>query len=259
MQGELVSIIMPAFNNAPFIGAAIDSVRDQTYKNWELLIVDDASNDHTLERIQDAQAQDKRIKVFVMGENQGAAFCRNYATERSLGVFIAFLDADDLWMPKKLAHQVAFMQQYDLGVSFTSYKQIDLAGQDNGFEIRAMPNLSAAKQKTNNYIGNLTGMYNAHKLGRLMAPQMRKRQDWALWHKAIVLSGAPAKGMPEVLASYRVSTDSMSARKWSLIGHNFGFYRQYLGYSWVKSCLWLLIFLSVYFFKRPRYIKRMLK
>ena len=256
MQGALVSIIMPAFNNAPFIEAAIDSVRVQTHKNWELLIVDDASNDDTLQKIQDLQAQDERIKVFIMGENQGAAFCRNYATGRSSGAYIAFLDADDLWMPTKLERQVAFMQNHDLGVSFTSYKQIDLAGQDNGFEIRAMSTLSAAKQKTNNYIGNLTGMYNAHKVGRLMAPEMRKRQDWALWHQAIVLSGAPAKGLPEVLASYRVSGDSMSARKWSLIGHNFAFYRQYLGYSWIKSGVWLLIFLSVYFFERPRYIHR---
>lgn len=256
MSHNLVSIIMPVYNNAPFVEAAIESVLAQTYPNWELLIVDDASNDGSLERAETFQSQDSRIKVFVMGENQGASFCRNFATNKSSGEFIAFLDADDLWMPDKLERQVAFMKGHDLGVSFTSYKQIDLEGKDRGVEIHALTELSAAKQKTNNFIGNLTGMYAVDKVGRLMAPQMRKRQDWALWHKAIKLSGKSAKGMPEVLGAYRVSPGSMSARKWGLIRHNFAFYREYLGYSILKSCLWLMVFFATYFFERRSYIKK---
>lgn len=256
MSQMLVSIIMPAYNNARYIGAAIESVLAQTHPHWELLIVDDASSDGTLEQAQCYQAKDARIKVFVMGENQGASFCRNYATKKSSGDFIAFLDGDDLWMPHKLERQLSFMQQHALGVSYTSYKQVDLEGKDKGIEVLALSELSAAKQKTNNFMGNLTGMYAVDKVGRLMAPDMRKRQDWALWHKAIVKSGKAAKGMPEILAAYRVSPDSMSARKWGLIRHNFAFYRQYLGYSWVKSALWLMVFFAVYFIERPRYIKK---
>jgi len=139
MSQKLVSIIMPAFNNAPTIGLAIESVLAQTYPHWELLIVDDASGDGSLERAEAYQSQDARIKVFVMGENQGASFCRNYATKKSSGDFIAFIDADDLWMPEKLQRQTSFMQKHDLGVSFTSYNQIDLQGKDKGVEIHALP------------------------------------------------------------------------------------------------------------------------
>ena len=256
MSQMLVSVIMPAYNNESHIAAAIESVLSQTHTRWELLIVDDASTDQTLELAESFQAKDSRIKVFVMGENQGASFCRNYATKKSSGDFIAHLDADDLWMPTKLERQLAFMQQHDLGVSYTSYKQIDLEGKDRGTKVLALGELSAAKQKTNNFVGNLTGMYAVDKVGRLMAPDMRKRQDWALWHKAIVASGKSAKGMPEILAAYRVSPGSMSARKWGLIRHNFAFYRQYLGYSWIKSALWLMVFFTVYFIERPRYIKK---
>lgn len=256
MSHKLVSIIMPSYNNGAFIAEAIKSVLAQTYPYWELLIVDDASNDGSLERAESFQGQDARIKVFVMGENQGADFCRNYATKKSSGDYIAFLDADDLWTPDKLERQLTFMKEHDLGVSFTSYKQIDLQGKDKGIEVQALPELSAAKQKTNNFIGNLTGIYAVDKVGRIMGPEMRKRQDWALWHKAIQLSGKPAKGMAQVLAAYRVSPDSMSARKWGLIRHNFAFYHQYLGYSWAKSSLWLMVFFATYFFVRPRYIKK---
>ena len=150
---------MPAYNNAPYIGAAIESVLAQSHPNWELLIVDDASNDETLERAEQFQKLDQRIKVFVMAENQGASFCRNYGTKKSTGDFIAFLDADDLWAPEKLKRQLAFMQQHDLGVSFTAYNQIDLDGQDKGIVVESLTELSADKQKTNNFIGNLTGMY----------------------------------------------------------------------------------------------------
>lgn len=120
----------------------------QTYPYWELLIVDDASNDGSLEHAESFQGQDSRIKVFVMGENQGADFCRNFATKKSSGDYIAFLDADDLWTPDKLECQLTFMKEHDLGVSFTSYKQIDLQGKDKGLEVQALPELSAAKQKT---------------------------------------------------------------------------------------------------------------
>ena len=256
MSDKRVSIIMPAYNNGAFIGAAIESVLAQTHAHWELLIVDDASSDDTLAQAEQFQTKDQRIRVFVMAENQGASFCRNYATKKSTGDFIAFLDADDLWAPEKLERQLAFMQAHDLGVSFTAYKQVDLQGNDRGIVVLSLTELSAAKQKTNNFIGNLTGMYAVERVGRLMAPEMRKRQDWALWHKAITVSGGPAKGMAETLASYRVSPGSMSSRKWGLIQHNFAFYRQYLGYSWIKACLWLLVFFAIYFFERPRYIKK---
>ncbi|MGB0147240.1 MAG: glycosyltransferase family 2 protein, partial [Flavobacteriaceae bacterium] len=82
------------------------------------------------------------------------------------------------------------------------------------------------------------------------------RQDWALWHKAILSSGIPAQGLDQVLAAYRISPQSMSAKKLGLIRHNFAFYRQYLGYTWLKSCLWMAVFFVTYFTQRKRLIRR---
>jgi teichuronic acid biosynthesis glycosyltransferase TuaG len=256
MAEPCVSVIMPAHNNAPYIGLAIESVLNQSHKNWELLIVDDASSDGTLEAAEAHQAEDSRIKVFVMAENQGAAFCRNFATKKSKGDYIAFLDADDLWFPEKLERQLSFMKARDLAVSYTAYEHIDLNGHKLGCTVRAKSELTQNEQKTNNFIGNLTGMYTVSKLGRLMAPEMRKRQDWALWHKAILSSGIPAQGLDQVLAAYRISPQSMSAKKLGLIRHNFAFYRQYLGYTWLKSCLWMAVFFVTYFTQRKRLIRR---
>ena len=102
MDTPLVSVIVPAFNAASYLQNALDSVLQQTYSNWELILVDDASQDNTLEIAYHNQKWDSRIKVLAMAENQGVGVARNLATDKAQGVLIAFLDADDLWLPQKL-------------------------------------------------------------------------------------------------------------------------------------------------------------
>ena len=257
MDLPLVSIIVPVYNSELYLQKAIDSVRAQTYAHWELILVDDGSEDASLEIAYKNQKDDARIVVLAMAENQGAGVARNLGTDKAKGVYMAFLDADDLWLPAKLAKQIEFMQTYDAGVSFTSYAQIDKDGVPNNLVVRAMGQLSELMQKSNNYIGNLTGMYSIEKLGKIHAPVLRKRQDWALWHKAIKQNGAPALGLDKVLAQYRRSNASMSANKRSLVGHNYHFYKSYLGYSSARSVLWMAVFFWHYFIRRPRYIKHL--
>ncbi|EDM45371.1 TuaG [unidentified eubacterium SCB49] len=252
----LVSIITPLYNAAPFIEKTIQSVLDQTYSNWELLIVDDASTDNGLQIVRDFFGNDPRIKFYPNTINKGAAHCRNQATSEATGDYIAFLDSDDLWHKNKLEKQLKFMQKHDCDVSFTSYLQIDQNGNLLGRQVQAIKTLPYKKQHKNNYIGNLTGMYNANSLGKIIAPNIRKRQDWAVWLEAIKKSKKPALGLQENLAFYRVHLDSMSANKWKLIKYNFAFYRTYLGYSWLKSVFCLLQFFWEYFMVRPKQIKK---
>ena len=251
----LVSVITPLFNSEKYIAKTIKSIASQTYENWELIVVDDASKDSSATIVEQFAEEDSRILLKKLDSNKGAAYCRNLATELSKGVFISFLDADDLWHPEKLERQIGFMQVHDCAVSFTSYVHMDAEGNLLGKRIKAMETLSEEKQKTNNYIGNLTGVYNAKTLGKVVAPNLRKRQDWALWYTAIQKSGKPARGILEDLALYRVSEDSMSANKRKLIGYNFQFYRRFLGYSWLKSVIWLLRFFWEYFLLRPKQIE----
>jgi len=252
----LVSIITPLYNAVSFISETIKSIRKQSYQHWEHLIVDDASTDSSLRIAESFASSDSRIRIIKNMENLGAAVCRNKATELAKGDFIAFLDADDLWHSDKLAKQVAFMQANDIAVSYSNYTQIDAEGNSLNRRIKALPKLSYVKQLRNNYIGNLTGMYHAARIGKIVAPELRKRQDWGVWLEAIKRSEKPALGLQEDLAMYRVHHASMSANKSSLVKYNFNFYRKHLGYSWLRSVLLLGLFFWEYFIVRPKYIQK---
>ncbi|MFT5751108.1 MAG: teichuronic acid biosynthesis glycosyltransferase TuaG [Flavobacteriales bacterium] len=252
----LVSIITPLYNAQDFITQTIASIQAQTYQNWEQIIVDDLSTDASVTRVKELAATDERIRLITLSRNSGAAEARNKATALATGDYMAFLDADDCWHPEKLERQIAFMQANDCDVSYTNYVQTDEAGKLLGKRIKALPKLTYAKQHLNNYIGNLTGIYKVARIGKIIAPSIRKRQDWAVWLEAIKKSGKPALGIQEDLAYYRIRAGSISANKMNLVTYNFQFYRTYLGYSWMKSAVCLLRFFWEYFLVRTKWIEK---
>jgi teichuronic acid biosynthesis glycosyltransferase TuaG len=247
----LVSIVMPAHNVCAFLAESIRSIQSQTYPHWELLIIDDASGDNTFEIARRFQKMDSRIKPVQLPTNQGAGFARNIGIKASEGEFIAFLDADDIWLPFKLEKQLDFMQKHKIMVTYSSYELIDEQSESLGLVVRALKELSPGKILKANYVGNLTGIYHSHKLGKLYCPPIRKRQDWALWIQAIQKAGG-AKGMEEVLAQYRVRKNSLSGNKWEMLGYNFTVYRKVLGYSGFRSSVLFLQFLFEQFFVKSR-------
>ena len=129
MQEELVSIIVPVYNAEKFLEDTIKTVQNQTYKNWELLLVDDCSTDDSTKIIKSAGEQDERIKLIELKENSGAAIARNTGIEKAKGRYIAFLDADDLWNIEKLTKQIKFMQEKELEFTFTGYEFVDEKGE----------------------------------------------------------------------------------------------------------------------------------
>jgi glycosyltransferase involved in cell wall biosynthesis len=256
-KSPLISIITPLYNAESFISETIQSVLNQSYPNWEQIIVNDASTDASLSKVKVLAQKDERIRIEDIPDNMGAAYCRNLATTMARGSYIAFLDSDDLWHPDKLKKQLTFMTRNKCVVSYTSYVHIDESGNSMNKRILALPELSYKKQHRNNYIGNLTGMYNAEILGKIASPDIRKRQDWAVWLEAIKHSGKPALGLQEDLSFYRVRRDSMSSSKIKLVKYNYRFYKDYLGYSSIKSGWNLMKFFYEYFFVRPRYIQKL--
>ena len=128
----LVSIITPVYNCEDTIGETIESVLNQTLSDFEMLIVDDISNDKTIDIIKKYQKQDKRIKLFILKEKGGAASARNKALKEASGQYIAFLDGDDLWVSDKLEKQIKFMQENKCAFSFTGYEFADSNGIPNG-------------------------------------------------------------------------------------------------------------------------------
>ncbi|WP_452225489.1 glycosyltransferase family 2 protein [Lacinutrix chionoecetis] len=246
-MSALVSIITPLYNSEAFISQTIQSVLNQTYPHWELLLIDDCSTDNTLAVINNYLTKYNNIKLLENSTNQGAAVSRNKGIMEANGDFIAFLDADDLWKPAKLETQITFMQKANCDVSYSSYEQIDESGRPRHKLVQALPVLTYKKYLKSNYIGNLTGIYNAKTLGKIMSPNLRKRQDWLLWLNAIKTSKKPAQGIQESLAYYRVRENSMSSNKVELLKHNYWVYKKGLGFSTVKSLYFMLIFLWEHF------------
>ncbi len=250
-SAPMVSVIMPAYNSAAFISEAIGSVIKQTYGNWELIVIDDASGDATPEIVEDFSNQDKRIKIIKNILNQGPGPSRNSGMKTAKGDFIAFLDSDDLWLPKKLEIQLKFMQKHDLVMSFSSYLLMDEKGRRIPKFVEALPLLTYDKLLRSNYVGNLTAIYNVHKIGKIFAPGMRKRQDWALWLKILQKSG-PTRGILEPLAIYRIRKESLSRNKYALIIHNYKIYREYLNFGIFKSNYFMGRFLWEHFMVKSR-------
>lgn len=247
----LISVVMPAYNAARFITESIISVQSQTYKNWELLVIEDASIDDTLAIVEKLQKEDPRIHLIKLPVNQGAGFTRNIGIKAAEGEFISFLDADDLWKPHKLQIQVDFMLKNNFLISYSSYELIDEEGKSMGQMVKALKNLNYKKLLRANYVGNLTGMYHAAELGKIYCPPIRKRQDWAMWLYALKKAGG-AKGIVEPLAKYRLRRNSISGNKWELLQYNYSVYRKVLKYPVFKSYIYFLLFLFEQFFIKKR-------
>ncbi len=249
----LVSVITPAYNSQEFIAETITSVISQTYSNWELIIVDDNSKDNT-ENVVNAfiKREPNNIQYLKNSANKGAASARNSAIKIAKGDYIAFLDADDVWKPEKLETQVSFMLAQNTDVCYSSYDLMLENGELTHKTVKALPRLSYKKLLKCNYIGNLTGIYNARTLGKIYAPNLRKRQDWLLWLKAVEKSSTQVLGIEKSLAIYRLRKDSMSSNKLNLLKYNYKVYKQGLGFSTRMSIVAMLVFLYEYFFVKSK-------
>lgn len=252
MTNPLVSIITPTYNSELFISKTIKSVIDQSYNNWELLITDDFSTDKTISIVKGCSKRDDRIKLFCLSKNNGAGVARNNSIIEAKGKYIAFLDSDDLWHPKKLEIQIGYMEDNNLNFSFSSYFIIDSNGTPTGKTIKALKEVDYSKMLNNNYIGCLTAVYNADALGKTKMPLIRKRQDWGLWLKILSKTDC-AKSIDEPLAYYREGNNSLSSNKISLVKSNFEFYRNHLKFSFIKSIFMIPIFLVSYLQYKVQY------
>ena len=214
MTDGLVSIIMPSWNTDRFIEESIQSVVDQTYQNWELLIVDDCSTDRTDEVVKPF-LEDPRIKYFKNEKNSGAALTRNYALREASGEWIAFLDSDDLWTPDKLEKQVAFMQNNGYVLSYTEYEKIDEKDQPLHIYVSGPSVVNKRKMYDYDYIGQLTMMYSAKHFGLIQIKDIRKNNDYAIRLQLYKIPGTEAHLLKENLAKYRVRQKSISHDKFS--------------------------------------------
>lgn len=232
----LVSVIMPTYNSEEFIKESIQSVINQTYTNWELLIVDDASNDNTVNIIEKYIEQGLKIKLKVLVNNSGAAIARNTAVEKAEGKYLAFLDSDDLWDKDKLKKQISFMEKN--GYTFTSTDFIEVVDADVDGKITRAHKQLDYMGLLKYCPGNSTVVYNQESLGKFFAPDIKKRNDFAMWLQVIKKSKY-LYGMPEILTTYRIRPGSLSGNKVDLVKYQWMVFRDLENLSISKS-LYLL-------------------
>lgn len=211
MIDGLVSIVMPSWNTAKFIRESIDSVRNQTYTNWELLIVDDCSTDDTDEIV--TSYMDERIRYFKNEKNSGAALTRNRALREARGEWIAFLDSDDLWAPEKLERQIQFMEENNYVFSYHEYIKIDEESRPLNIYVSGPKVVTKHKMYNYGYPGCLTFMYSARVMGLIQIKDIKKNNDYAILLK--LCKKADCYLLKENLAEYRIRKKSISHDKLS--------------------------------------------
>lgn len=239
MFSSLVSIITPLYNSEKYIEETIQSVINQTYNNWEMIIVDDCSKDNGIKIVERYQKLDKRIKLYKNEKNLGGAGTRNIAIEKAKGKYIAFLDSDDLWKKNKLERQISFMENNKYNFSYTKYERIDEKGKKLNLLSKIPQKLDYKFMLKRDPIGCLTAIYNKESLGKIFLPNIKINQDYALWLE-ILKKEKYAYGLMENLAFYRVRNNSLSKNKIKKIKYVYQMYRKYNNQNIFKTVWYLL-------------------
>lgn len=225
MFSPLVSIITPLYNGQKYIERAIVSVRNQTFSNWDLLIIDDCSDDDSPVLVRNFTESDNRIKLFTLERNGGAAVARNFGIRVASGRFIAFLDCDDEWLPDKLEKQLDLLFQTGASFCFGAYIRVNEIGSLLG-SIGVPRVLTYNEALKTNYVGCLTAIYDTKSLGKVFMPEsMPCHEDYPVWLHIIKQSGV-AVGVPTVIAKYCVRGSSLSSNKFQTVRQIWYIYRE---------------------------------
>ncbi|MBQ7658598.1 MAG: glycosyltransferase family 2 protein [Butyrivibrio sp.] len=232
----MVSIVVPVYNAANYIEKTIEMVCRQTYKDWELILVDDASRDESAQIIENyIKNQGKRIRLIRKKVNQGAAEARNTGIDASSGRYIAFLDADDVWDPEKLEKQVAYMERTGAAFCFHAYEFGDENANPTGKIVHVPEKLKYKQALSRTIIFTTTVMFDTEKIDMeiIHMPNVPS-EDTATWWR-ILKSGYEAYGLDENLAIYRRPARSLSSNKLEAIRRIWFLYRNIAGLSVAKS------------------------
>lgn len=243
---SVVSIIMPMFNAGNFIKESIDSILNQTYRNFTLYLIDDCSTDNTLEIVN--LINDSRIVILESSKNEGVSESRNKALRSTQSKYIAFCDSDDLWHREKLQKQIAILEsgQYDIVGSWYS-KFTDNNSEKNKI-VKSPEIITFSDMLKSNRIGNLTGIYNAHKLGKVLQKKIG-HEDYVMW-LAMIKKSQVAYIIQETLAFYRVGNTSLSSNKIKACSWQWRIYREELNLTICKSLYYFVWYVFIALTKR---------
>ncbi len=246
-MNELVSIITPCYNSENYINDCLLSVVNQTYQNWEMLIVDDKSTDKSTDLISRHSKKDKRIILFLLEKNIGSAEARNYAIKKAKGRYIAFLDSDDMWLPNKLELQINFMKKNNYSFVFSSYSVIS-SSKTKKHTINVPEKISYESYLKNTIIGCLTVVLDKEKIDEIQMPNLRSSHDMALWLN-ILKKEKYAYALQQELAIYREHKSSNTSNKFRALYDVWNVYRKHERLNLLNS-IYNFIFYAFNAFKK---------
>ena len=240
MNNVIVSIITPCYNAERFISQTVDSVLAQTWRDWEMLIVDDCSTDRSAQIIEKYSMTDSRIKYLKTETRSGSpTLPRNIGVTNAKGRYIAFLDSDDLWLPNKLEEQMnAFKACKDASVVFSYYEKISEDGNRSNRIVQSPASVTYNDLLYGNVIGCLTGMYDTYKVGKVYMKDLG-HEDYVMWLE-VLRNGGLAINTNSVQALYRVRGNSVSSNKLKALNWQWNIYTKVEGISVLKSVWYFL-------------------
>lgn len=234
MNEPLVSIITPVYNAERFLSDTIKSVQNQTYKNWEILLIDDCSKDNSAQIIKEFQKYDNRIKYIKLKKNSGASVSRNEGIRNAKGRFISFVDSDDIWKPEKLEIQIKYMLKENLGFTFTSYRYMKENGELTNKIAKAPSKINYNGLLKNTIIGCSTVVIDREIVDYFEMPLVRRGQDTATWLQ-ILRKEKYAYGIEQDLVNYRLVGESLSSNKIIALKRTWNTYRNVEKLGLLKS------------------------
>tara|TARA_B100001758_G_scaffold170048_1_gene147126 strand:- start:186 stop:923 length:738 start_codon:yes stop_codon:yes gene_type:complete len=244
---KLVSVIIPYFKKKKYIGDTINSILNQTYNNFEIIIIYDDPEKKDLDYIEKLSHSDSRIKLIINEKNLGAGISRNIGIDQSKGTFLAFIDADDIWERTKLEEQVNFMQGKNINFCHTSYKIINEEKQF--LSLRRARNFFTMKDLIKSCdIGLSTVILKKEILGSNKFADLKTKEDFVLWLK-LISSNVKIYGLDKELVLWRKTNNSLSSSLFQKIIDGYKVYKVYMKYNMIKSIYYLLC-LSINFLKK---------
>ncbi|MEW4411183.1 glycosyltransferase family A protein [Clostridium sp. AN503] len=233
-NSPLISVIMPAYNAEKTLIQAVQSVINQTYCNWELLIIDDCSIDNTYALMQKLQLSNTKIKILKNHQNAGVSESRNKGVQAALGSWIAFLDSDDMWAPNKLEKQVKLLaRNNEAALIFTGSAFVNAIGEMSEYKLSVPETITYHQLLKQNVISCSSVMVKRDIICHFPMKYDDMHEDYAVWLQ-ILKQGYQAYGINEPLLVYRLSTNSKSSNKKKAALMTYKVYR-YLGLNHIQA------------------------
>ena len=229
---ELVSIITPCYNSEKYIKETYDSIKNQSYQNWEWIIIDDCSSDNSVNIVKNIS--DNRIKLVLNKSNSGAAVSRNKGLELAHGRYITFIDSDDLWLPTFLKTSIDYLKENQEELVYATYKRVDEKLNPLLNDFIAEDQIDYNRILFNCPIPMLTSVYDSKRIGKIRFPDVELREDHAMWIE-LLKKVKFARAIKEPLGIYRMRENSVSRNKLFIAKKQYSLYRNYLKLSIFKS------------------------